>query len=57
MLSRDEIEEIIGILDDMIIELETFCNDICNADNCYVCNIHDVIDKLAEVIDLLNKRC
>jgi len=55
MLSKDELEEIIGILDDMIIELETFCNDICDCDSCIDCNIHYVMDKLAEVIELLRE--
>jgi len=57
MLSRDEIDEIIGILDDVIIELEEFCNDICNATSCYDCCVHNVIDKLADIIYLLSKRC
>jgi len=50
-----EIETAIRILEDLIYELETFCNDICHSDTCYDCNIPYVIDKLTEVVSLLGE--
>ena len=53
-MESKEVKTAIRILEDLIYELETFCNDICNANNCYDCNIHYVMDKLMEIITLLN---
>ena len=52
---EETIKEAIDIIDECATELDEFCCDICTAEQCYLCNVRDIIDKLAEAIKLLEK--
>jgi len=56
MVGEEEVKTAIKILEVLIYELDMHCNDVCTSTNCIDCSVPYVRDKLAEVIDLLNKR-
>ena len=53
MVGEEEVKTVIKILEALIYELDTYCNDVCTSNNCIDCSVPYVRDKLVDVIRLL----